>query len=163
MTTDRWEESADTGTRDTTPGERTTIMALKQTLVAGVAALTLLVMPVGLTIQWHGHGPAIATTPAISTALAAPSRPAPKRPTASGGPTFTQTVTKAVTTGWQTGSGKWTDANCQSAADAYDAYYDLAANTGDPKLISGYLEKANAVLDTGLNNGCAFTNDTLPL
>lgn len=138
-------------------------MALKHTLAAGIAAFSLLVTPVGLTVQWQEHGPAITATPAVSTALAAPNRPTPKKPPASGGPTFTQTGTASKTTGWQTGSGKWTDKNCATAADAYDAFRGMAYETDDQTKYNDYMDKAEAALDKGLSNGCAFSSEAWPV
>jgi hypothetical protein len=137
-------------------------MAMKHTLAAGVTALALLIAPVGLSVQWNEHGPALSTAPAVSTAHAAPGRPTPKKPPSSGGPTFTSSGSASRTTGWQApgGNRQMTDEQCQAVADGYDAYNDLAVEAGlagDNKSYIEYSHQAEALLNSGLDHGCAFT------
>jgi len=140
-------------------------MAVKHTLAAGVAALALLVTPVGLTAQWSNHGPAISTAPAISTVHAASNRPNTTKPPTNA-PTFTSSGTASKTTGWQTGSGSCNDACCQQLADSYDAYMDkyYSAILNAPPGRSKELLKlqAEAQLSGGMDAGCAFSGPNLP-
>jgi hypothetical protein len=139
-------------------------MAVKHTFAAGVAALTLLFAPVGLTIQWSEHGPAMSTTPAISTVHAA-NRPTPKKAPSNGGPAFTSGGATQKTTGWQTPGGMMTDNQCQAVADKFDEYTDnmIAADiAGDYQAASDWGDKAIAILGSGEKYGCAFTGPMIP-
>lgn len=134
-------------------------MAVKHTLVAGVTALALLITPVGLTVQWNDHGPAMATAPAVSAAYAAPNRPTTKKPPTAGGPTFTSGGTTTRTTGYQTGSGKASDFYCQAAADVYDEMQDQLADAnaaGDVKSAESLALESEAVLSWAATEGFAF-------
>ena len=135
-------------------------MAMKHTLTAGVAALALLVTPVGLTAQWSDHGPAISTTPVISTAHAAPNRPTTTKPPATGGPTFTSSGNVSKTRGFHPSLfiDKMNE-YCQGMADAYDGVMDLAgyhqdANNG-PKALEMY-NRADEIKQTAESRGCVF-------
>ncbi len=143
-------------------------MAVKHTLAAGVAALALLVTPVGLTAQWSEHGPAISNTPAVSTAYAAPNRPTTTTPPAPGGPTFTSSGTASKATGWQTrpGKGRFTDADCQNVAETVDQDLDNAADAGaagDGRGAIYWMNLAETTASSAMDQGCAFSGLPLPL
>jgi hypothetical protein len=134
-------------------------MAVKHTLAAGVAALALLIAPVGLTVQWNDHGPALATAPAVSRVHAAASRPTPKKSPADGGPTFTSSGATSKTTGYQTGSGSVDDDWCQTAADKYDRYQGYVATAtavGDTKSAEMWADLSVKVENLAGDEGCAF-------
>jgi hypothetical protein len=140
-------------------------MALKHTLAAGVAAFALLVTPIGLTTQWSDHGPAISTTPAISTAHAAPKRPTSTKAPSSGGPTFTSSGSTQKTTGWQTGQGKLSDEQCQLIADGADALKNMAGaylDAGDSAEGARLGAQAALAIRDGMSQGCAFTGPNVP-
>lgn len=133
-------------------------MALKHTLIAGVAALSLLVAPVGLTVQWNEHGPKLAAEPAIPSAFAAANRPNPKKPPMSGTPTFTSNGNASKPEGWQTGTGNLSDDQCQAVAETISQFLDNAMEATDPETSTYWVIRAETNADLGMDQGCAFAN-----
>jgi hypothetical protein len=134
-------------------------VAVKHTLAAGVAALALLIAPVGLTVQWNDHGPAISTTLAISTVHAASNGSTPKKPPASGGPTFTSSGTASRTEGFASPGGKWSNEMCQEAAELFDFFNDELAEanaTGDSRVSLWMAQEAQTIENAATSNGCVF-------
>jgi hypothetical protein len=151
----------------------------KRIVVAGVAALALLAMPAGLSVQSSQAGVSLSIAPAGSTAYAASNTQQPVKPPSTGTTTDpgTGTTTHGTFTtpgklgvhngstarmqGFQThpGKGRLSDSDCQSLADQIQAYQDAGIAAGlahNYEAENDNLDAADALESAGLGQGCAF-------
>jgi len=138
-------------------------MAMKHTLIAGIAALALLIAPITLTAQWSDHGPAIiSTASAVSTAHAASSRPTPTKAPSTGGPATTTSGGGNVSKVRGFHPSLLVDQMndyCQAMADIWDSTIDLAQyynSIGNDVKFSEMAQRAGAIESDAQSHGCVF-------